>query len=84
MGFDERGYGRAEKRLMYVLQLVLFVRESVCIIHHMVHTLVWLEVEIEALDCPQHLIWCSSWIDRELPKSYCLISASREDPNFLP
>ena len=58
--------GGAEERLMHVLQLVLLVRctlyvvrASVYIIHHIVHTLVWLEVEFKALDCPQHLTWCS-------------------------
>ena len=47
---------RAEERLMHVFQLVLLVRESVYIMRHMVHTLVWLEVDIEALDYPWHLI----------------------------
>ena len=66
---------------MHVLQMVLLVRESVYIVHYMVHILVGLEVEVEveASSCVWHLTWCSSWIDGDFPKSYCLISASHKD-----
>ena len=56
----EHDNGRAEEELVHVLQLVLFLWESVHIVCHMVHILVGLEVEVNAIDCGWHLTWYSS------------------------